>query len=251
MAHHHRPEGELDIGDVLISIFDERESYAAFFLHREGISRLDLLNYISVSSSNISANGTTEISASNTAKLSELKFANSLEFYGDKISFSINGKVFSFSSDTTLQSMINTINNDETANVTIKYSRLTNGFTITADSGGASSRIAKKNRRAHLRTNTPSHPRRSVSSIGTIINSKNIVKKIDPDSALGDLAFAKDLTFDENGVISFSINGETFQFAKSTKLKGMLAAINGNAAAGVTMTYDAFDGYDYIQPSCV
>ena len=40
-------KGELDIGDVLISIFDERESYAAFFLHREGLSRLDLLNYIS------------------------------------------------------------------------------------------------------------------------------------------------------------------------------------------------------------
>ena len=40
-------KGELDIGDILISIFDERESYAAFFLHREGITRLDLLNYIS------------------------------------------------------------------------------------------------------------------------------------------------------------------------------------------------------------
>ena len=40
-------KGELDIGDVLISIYDERESYAAFFLHREGIARLDLLNYIS------------------------------------------------------------------------------------------------------------------------------------------------------------------------------------------------------------
>jgi len=40
-------KGEIDIGDVLISIYDERESYAAFFLHREGISRLDLLNYIS------------------------------------------------------------------------------------------------------------------------------------------------------------------------------------------------------------
>lgn len=38
---------ELDIGDIIISIYDERESYAAFFLQREGITRLDLLNYIS------------------------------------------------------------------------------------------------------------------------------------------------------------------------------------------------------------
>jgi len=38
---------EIDIGDVLISIYDERESHAAYFLHQEGITRLDLLNYIS------------------------------------------------------------------------------------------------------------------------------------------------------------------------------------------------------------
>jgi ATP-dependent Clp protease ATP-binding subunit ClpA len=38
---------ELDIGDVLISIFDEKESHAAFYLQSEGITRFDLLNYIS------------------------------------------------------------------------------------------------------------------------------------------------------------------------------------------------------------
>lgn len=38
---------ELDISDILISIFDEKESHAAFFLQNEGITRLDLLNYIS------------------------------------------------------------------------------------------------------------------------------------------------------------------------------------------------------------
>lgn len=38
---------ELDIGDVLISIFDEEESHAAYYLSKEGITRLDLLNYIS------------------------------------------------------------------------------------------------------------------------------------------------------------------------------------------------------------
>jgi ATP-dependent Clp protease ATP-binding subunit ClpA len=37
----------LELGDVYISIFDEKESYAAYFLSREGITRLDLLNYIS------------------------------------------------------------------------------------------------------------------------------------------------------------------------------------------------------------
>lgn len=38
---------ELDIGDVYVSMFDEKDSYASFFLQREGITRLDILNYIS------------------------------------------------------------------------------------------------------------------------------------------------------------------------------------------------------------
>ncbi|MBP7734493.1 MAG: ATP-dependent Clp protease ATP-binding subunit ClpA [Spirochaetes bacterium] len=38
---------ELDISDVLVSIFDESESFAAFFLQEEGITRYSLLNYIS------------------------------------------------------------------------------------------------------------------------------------------------------------------------------------------------------------
>ncbi len=37
----------LDLGDVIVSILDEKESYASFYLQREGISRLALLNYIS------------------------------------------------------------------------------------------------------------------------------------------------------------------------------------------------------------
>jgi ATP-dependent Clp protease ATP-binding subunit ClpA len=38
---------ELEISDVLVSIFDESESFAAFFLQEEGITRYSLLNYIS------------------------------------------------------------------------------------------------------------------------------------------------------------------------------------------------------------
>lgn len=37
----------LDLGDILVSLLEEKESHASFFLQREGISRLVLLNYIS------------------------------------------------------------------------------------------------------------------------------------------------------------------------------------------------------------
>lgn len=99
-----------------------------------------------VSSSGVSALGESEISSSNSAALSDLSFANALQFDIDgNISFSINGKEFSFSSDTTLQNMISTVNADSDANVTMTYSRLTDGFTITADSGGAGSKVTIKN----------------------------------------------------------------------------------------------------------
>lgn len=87
-----------------------------------------------------------ELSSSNTKALSDLDFKTPLTA-GDNgnISFSINGKTFSFTMDTTLQSMINTVNADSDAGVTMKYSRLTDSFTITADSGGADSKVQIQN----------------------------------------------------------------------------------------------------------
>lgn len=79
-------------------------------------------------------------------KLSKLNFANALLFGSDgKISFKINGEQFTFSGNDTLQNMINTINADDKAGVTMKYSRLTDGFTITADQGGANSYVTIEN----------------------------------------------------------------------------------------------------------
>lgn len=37
----------LEFGDILVSILDEKESFASFFLQKEGVSRMTILNYIS------------------------------------------------------------------------------------------------------------------------------------------------------------------------------------------------------------
>jgi len=37
----------LELGDILVSLLEERESHASFFLQREGINRMVLLNYVS------------------------------------------------------------------------------------------------------------------------------------------------------------------------------------------------------------
>ncbi len=43
----HSSKEEIDIGDILVSIFDEKESYGAYFLKTAGVTRLNLLEIIS------------------------------------------------------------------------------------------------------------------------------------------------------------------------------------------------------------
>ena len=38
---------EISIGDMLISMYDEQDSYAVYFLRKQGVSRLDILNFVS------------------------------------------------------------------------------------------------------------------------------------------------------------------------------------------------------------
>ncbi len=40
-------KAEVTIGDIIVCMFDEEDSHACFFLKRQGISRIDILNYIS------------------------------------------------------------------------------------------------------------------------------------------------------------------------------------------------------------
>ena len=40
-------KSEVNLGDILASIFQEKDSHAAFYLESEGITRLDVLKYIS------------------------------------------------------------------------------------------------------------------------------------------------------------------------------------------------------------
>jgi flagellar hook-associated protein 2 len=56
-------------------------------------------------------------------------------------SITVNGKEFTFSGDTELNTVINTINNDATANVTISYSQTLNRFRVVADDTGSQGRI--------------------------------------------------------------------------------------------------------------
>jgi flagellar hook-associated protein 2 len=95
------------------------------------------------SAGRVSAGGV-QLSESNQAALGDLDFANSLFGGGNDISFAINGQSFTFDKSTTLQQMLSTVNSSA-AGVTMTYSRLSDGFTITTRESGAERKLTIQN----------------------------------------------------------------------------------------------------------
>ena len=84
------------------------------------------------------------LSESNSTALSELDFANSLDFVGGKISFAINDVEFTFKSTDSLQSVINTVNSSN-AGVNMVYSRLTDKISFESKEQGEKSSVKIRN----------------------------------------------------------------------------------------------------------
>lgn len=64
---------EVDVGDILASMFQEKECHATYFLSMEGVSRLDILNYISHEVSKGGANNKSGKVAKKKKKTNPLK----------------------------------------------------------------------------------------------------------------------------------------------------------------------------------
>ncbi|MDP4177479.1 MAG: ATP-dependent Clp protease ATP-binding subunit ClpA [Bacillota bacterium] len=61
----------ITIGDIIVSIFDEEKSFASYFLRKEGIERIDILNYISHNNSKINMKSENYNSKSNDKGVSD------------------------------------------------------------------------------------------------------------------------------------------------------------------------------------
>ncbi|MEE4600237.1 MAG: ATP-dependent Clp protease ATP-binding subunit ClpA [Desulfobacteraceae bacterium] len=84
---------EVTVSDILASIFLEKDSHAEYFLSAEGITRLDVLNFIA---HNVSKNAEEESPSESTkpAKERRKKKANPLELYTtDLVKFAAQGKL--------------------------------------------------------------------------------------------------------------------------------------------------------------
>jgi flagellar hook-associated protein 2 len=108
-----------------------------------------VINSITSLATGASAKSASAISSSDvslTAKLSSLSLTNALTFGDDgKLSFSINGKTFSFDSSSTLQNVINTVNSDTDAKATMSYSSLTGKISVVSKATGSASSLNIQN----------------------------------------------------------------------------------------------------------
>lgn len=88
-------KAEVSVSDILASIFMEKDSHAAFFLNQEGITRLDVLNYISHELPSAPITGDQpSFSKTETETDKEKKKANPLETYTvDMMQLAADGKL--------------------------------------------------------------------------------------------------------------------------------------------------------------
>lgn len=73
--------------------------------------------------------------------LKDLELTNAMQFEDGEISFSINGETFTFTEDTSIGEVINTVNKNSEAGVKMTYSSLSKGFKLTSTDTGSESSI--------------------------------------------------------------------------------------------------------------
>jgi len=89
------------------------------------------------------ANLSNRINVSDTLEAVSEKMENPFSFNADgKLKLTINGTDFEFDKTDTLSSMMTEINNSTTAGVTMKYSQISDTFTLTAKTTGAGNKIS-------------------------------------------------------------------------------------------------------------
>ncbi len=147
------------------------------------------------------------------------------------LSFSINGKSFTFSQDKTLNDVMTTVNGDATANVTMSLTA-GNAINFKSDTLGSS---------LNLTNLTGVNLFGDTGALGTVSGDVARTSVISPAMTLEEIAAAsgKDFGFDGGGNLSFTINGQTFSFAKTQTLNDVMTAVNADATAKVTMRYDS------------
>jgi flagellar capping protein FliD len=133
------------------------------------------------------------------AKLSEINFSTPL--VGGSYSFEINGQSFTFDSSATIKEIINTVNSNTSANVTMSFDTLSQKFSIKSNDDGASSSISMKQTSGNLLTALFGSQFVEGNSLGSAaLMSKSIT---------GTAVTNTDFTALKNSQIEITVNGVT------------------------------------------
>jgi Flagellar capping protein len=108
----------------------------------EGSYTINSVTKLAAAATQSGLNAFTGTSYTSDTTLAGLSLANAFTFdENDELSFSINDKTFTFTKETTIGDMMKQVNSSG-AGVTMKYSSLAKGFSITSNTMGSASSIA-------------------------------------------------------------------------------------------------------------
>ena len=146
------------------------------------------------------------------------------------VSFSVNGTDFSFAKSETLGAVMDTVNASGTANANMTYDAAADQFSIRSTVLGEGSALSLSNAAGSLFFSADSPVAIAEGSSDTIdaIDSKN-------DSIRqAAIKMGVDLALDEDGMFSFSVNGESFSFDPTqTSIATMISKVRQDADVGL------------------
>ncbi len=148
------------------------------------------------------------------------------------ISFKINGATFTFNEGDTLESVIQKINDDPDAKVTISYNKDKDIFMLRSDVTGTGTEVSVENVTGNF------FGENSLTGIKEDTTTKYQTISRDTDTiASAASKMGVDLKLDADGNFNFSVNGEKFSFKASDSLQKMINTVNGNEKAKAKLTY--------------
>lgn len=149
-----------------------------------------------------------------------------------KLSFEINGKTFTFDKTDTLGSVLQTVNDDPDAKVTMTYDKSKDVFMLRSDVVGESTEVTTKNVTGKF------FGENGLTGIKEDTTTKyQTINKDDDTIASAAAKMGIDLQLDDEGNFKFSVNGVEFSFKETDSLQKMISAVNSNKDAKAKLTY--------------
>lgn len=152
---------------------------------------------------------------------------------GDFVEFAINGKQFHFGEDTKLKDVLDAVNSDPDAQVTMTYDQERDRFMLRSDLQGSGTKIKTENLQG-----TQFFGEEGITGIAEDeTEGYQTIERTKDTIATAAAKMGVDIQFDQDGKFSFKVNDVEFSFSSTDSLEKMINTINGNEDAKARLTY--------------